>query len=203
VRTTRTLESVEAVKPALSRRLRPCAVALLVLLAGCAQLLPHSRSEEPSPFSSFEAARAAMERVEPHRTTLQELSALGLDPNSGTNVREIPYPQFVSQLVESPFLSLGDLDPGLRECIAVRERCRAYQFHFSKVDRERTGSFLLDFLNFERTTQTTGWRFEGVVLVRDDGVVLFRNHAGEARIATTEHAKNPLGPFQSIDFLRR
>lgn len=181
----------------------PTGLAVLALLSACAQFLPYSRSEEPSPFATFEAARTAIERIEPHRTTLEEMKALGLDPQASSNVREIPYPQLVAQLVESPSLALTELDPGIRECIAVRQRCRAYQFHFSRVVRERTGDFLLDFLNFDRTTRTSGWRFEAVVLMRDDDVVLFRNHAGEPRIDTSERVRNPLGPLQNLDGLLR
>jgi hypothetical protein len=184
-------------------RARCAAAAFLVaMLSGCAQLLPQARSEESSPFATFEDARSAIERVEPHRTTLQEMKTLGLDPQASTNVREVPYPQLVSQLVESSSLALAELDVGIRECIDARQRCRAYQFRFSRILRDRSGSFLLDFLNFDRTTRTSGWRFEAVVLVRDDGVILFRNHAGEPRIDTIERVRNPLGPLQSVDVLR-
>ena len=36
---------------------------------------------------------------------------------------------------------------------------------------------MLDVLKFRRTTRVTGWRFEGLLAVRD-GVVLFRSHGG-------------------------
>jgi hypothetical protein len=191
--------------PFASRRSSSLAVVVLTatLLSGCAELLPRTRSEEASPFATFEEARAAIEHVQPHRTSLQEMKSLGLDPRASTNVREVPYPQLVAQLAESPSLVLSELDPGIQECIAARQSCRAYQFHFSRIVRDRSGSFVLDFFNFARTTRTSGWRFEAVVLVRDDGVVLFRNHAGEPRIDVTEHVRNPLGPLQSVDVLRR
>ena len=41
----------------------------------------------------------------------------------------------------------------------------------------------------------TGWRFEGLLVVRDD-VLLFRSHAGEPRTDRTELEVHPLGPFQ-------
>ena len=66
--------------------------------------------------------------------------------------------------------------------------------------------FLLDFFNINRHVQVRGWRFEGLVVVRD-GVVLFRNSAGEAKLDATERTINPLGPFQrsgeSSDLLLR
>jgi len=197
------IPGLTAVVQAASRRHRAHALGALVLLAlaGCASLLPRGHSEETSPFRSFEAARDALERVEPYRTTVEEMKALGFDTHASTNVREIPFPQLVSHLVQTPFLPLADLDPGIQECIAVRHRCRAYQFHFSRIARQRTGAFALDILNFKRITQTSGWRFEGTVLVRDDNIVLFRNHGGEPKLESTEVEGNPLGPLQSLDGL--
>jgi len=177
-------------------------VAMVALLCGCAELLPRSHTEEPSPFASFEDARAAIEKVQPHRTSLEEMKALGLDPQASTNVREIPYPQLITLLVDSPSVAAADLDPGIGECIAARQACRAYQFHFSRVERDRYGNFLLDLLNFDRRTRTSGWRFQAIVLMRDDGVILFRNHAGEPRVDTNERTRNPLGPLQGVDVTR-
>ena len=60
-------------------------------------------------------------------------------------------------------------------------------------------NFFLDFFSLDRTTRTSGWRFEGIVLILDAGVVLFGKHAGEPRRDTTEGVRNPLGPLQNID----
>ena len=185
--------------PGLARHWHRLAMLVLVALTGCASLLPHGGSEDVSPFATFEAAREALDRVEPYRTNVEGMKALGFDPKASTNVREIPYPQLIARLVETPYLPLAELDSGIRECIAARQRCQAYEFRFSRIQRERRGDFLLDFLNFRRITHTSGWRFEGVVLVRDDGMVLFRNHAGEPRIESTEEQRNPLGPLQSLE----
>lgn len=180
-------------------RLRRLGMLAIVALSGCASLLPHGRSEDVSPFATFEAARDALGRIEPYRTTVVGLKELGFDTQASTNVREIAYPQLIAHLVESPYQPLAELDSGIRECIAARQHCRAYEFRFSRIKRERRGDFFLDFLNFRRITHTSGWRFEGVVLVRDDGIVLFRNYAGEPRIESTEEQRNPLGPLQSLE----
>lgn len=60
----------------------------------------------------------------------------------------------------------------------------AYEFRLAHEVRERKGSFLLDFLNFERTTVVTGWRFEALVVVRD-GLVLFRNFGANPTMITS------------------
>ncbi|MGZ5214727.1 MAG: hypothetical protein ACXWCU_16975 [Caldimonas sp.] len=188
-----------AALPPRRSRSRWLAALAVVVLSGCASLLPHGRSEDVSPFATFEDARAALDRVEPYRTNTAGLKELGFDTQASTNVREIAYPQLIARVVESPYLPLAELDAGIRECISARERCRAYEFRFSRIQRERQGNFLLDFLNFRRITHTSGWRFEGLVLVRADGMVLFRNHAGEPRIESTEEQRNPLGPLQSLE----
>ena len=91
--------------------------------------------------------------------------------------------------------ALTMLDAGIRDCIESRQACRAYEFTFGHQNSRREGSFWADFLNFRRRTEITGWRFLGLVVVRD-GVVLFRNYGGEPQIRQTERQSNPLGPLQ-------
>ena len=175
-------------------------------LAGCTALLPSSSAVSPSSFDSFEAAQAALEKTVPYKTTLEELKALGFDPQASANVSIIPYPEVVSRLAPYSGVALDALDPGVRDCILAQTQCKAYVYRFGRVDRQRDGNFLLDFFNINRHVQVRGWRFEGLVVVRD-GVVLFRNSAGEARLDATERTINPLGPFQrsgeSSDLLLR
>ncbi|MDP1693818.1 MAG: hypothetical protein Q8L49_18045 [Burkholderiaceae bacterium] len=164
-------------------------------LTACASLLPQGATDQPSGFASFDAARLALEQVVPFRTTLAELTLLGFDPYAGNNVTLIPYPAIVTRLAPYPGVPLEALDPGVRECIAAQSACRAYAFQLGEQSRRREGSFWLDFMNFKRTTYVTGWRFDGLVVMRGD-VVLFRNFGGEARIDRVERQLNPLGPLQ-------
>jgi hypothetical protein len=162
---------------------------------GLAFLLPSSSAVSPSQFDSYQAARDALEKAVPYKTTLGELKALGFDPYDSVNVAIIPYPEVVSRLVPYSGVPLELLDPGVRDCILAQNRCKAYLFHIARNDRQRDGNFILDFLNFVRHVQVTGWSFDGMVVVRDD-VVLFRNVGGAPNINTTEQTVNPLGPFQ-------
>ncbi|MBK6926730.1 MAG: hypothetical protein IPH15_03875 [Comamonadaceae bacterium] len=175
-------------------------------LAGCTALLPSSSAVSPSSFDSFEAAQAALEKTVPYKTTLEELKALGFDPQASANVSIIPYPEVVSRLAPYSGVALDALDPGVRDCILAQTQCKAYLYRFGRVDRQRDGNFFLDFFNINRHVQVRGWRFEGLVVVRE-GIVLFRNSAGEARLDATERTINPLGPFQrsgeSSDLLLR
>ncbi|MEO8309592.1 MAG: hypothetical protein ABI520_00325 [Caldimonas sp.] len=121
---------------------------------------------------------------------------MGFDIGAG-NVRQIPYPDVVGRLAPNGSIALADLDVGIRDCILARLACRAYEFRIGRETRTRTGGFIKDFLNFERTTSVVSWRFEALVVVRDD-VVLFRTFGGEPRNERVEHESNPLGPLQSI-----
>ncbi len=171
-------------------------VAAAVLLSGCGAMLPRSHAENPSPFGNYEEAREALERVVPYHTSSAELKALGFDIQASANVELLPYPQWLSALVH-PNLPLHTVDPGIRDCIAAEQECRAYIFRYGEVDTRREGAFLADFLNFRRKTRTRGWRFQAAVLVRGD-IILFRNHAGQPRIEQLELRRNPLGPLQNV-----
>ena len=151
------------------------------LLTGCASLLPREQAVDLSSFGSFDAAREALERVVPYQTTVADLKALGFDVHASSNVVRIPYPGLITRLVPHPNTPMNELDLGIRDCIAAREACAAYEFRIERSSRKREGDFWLDFLNFRRITVITGWRFDGLVAIRD-GIVLFRNYGGEPRI---------------------
>ena len=171
-----------------------CLIACL-LLTGCTHLLPRGASEGPSQFDSFEAAARAFDKIVSHQTTVDEMKALGLDLQGSVNLTLIPYPQLTARLSPDPGVPFETLDAGIRECILAHQACQAYEFHFSRETVKHEGGFLLDFLNFRRTVRVIGWRFNGLVAVRD-GVVLFRSYGGEPRNDRTERQVNPLGPLQ-------
>ncbi|MEY4562483.1 MAG: hypothetical protein RLZZ618_1760 [Pseudomonadota bacterium] len=170
-------------------------VLIAALTSGCTAMLPRARSEIASPFESFEAARDAFETIVPYSTTITQMTDRGFDVRALANVKQIPYPELVGRLAPNSGVALELLDAGIRDCILARQACRAYEFTMSRQSLQREGNFLLDFLSFRRTTRTTGWRFEGLVVVRDD-LVLFRNHGGEPKVERVDSQTNPLGPFQ-------
>jgi hypothetical protein len=176
-------------------KLLPTLVMASLLLAGCGSLLPRGSTDAPSPFQTYGQAQEALERMLPFRTQIAEMRALGFDPEEGRNVTLIPYPDIVARLAPYPGVGLADLDPGIRQCILAKSGCHAYVFRFDRQDRKREGGFWSDFLNIRRETQVTGWWFEALVVV-NDGVVLFRNHSGQAHAVRVEKQTNPLGPFQ-------
>lgn len=168
---------------------------LALLLAGCSSMLPRGSTDQTSKFASYAEAQSAAERIVPFETHTAQLGDFGFDPHEGSNVTLIPYPEIVARLAPYSGVPLDQLDPGIKACILARTACRAYLFHFEKQDRERQGSFLIDFFNVRRETKVTGWWFEALVVV-DDGTVLFRNVAGQPHVERIDMQRNPLGPFQ-------
>ena len=67
----------------------------------------------------------------------------------------------------------------------------------SKISQNRTGGFLADFSNFERRTETTGWRFNALILFVGD-LVVYRSWGGQPLVNELEVNSNPLGPFQEV-----
>ena len=172
---------------------------MLLLLAGalaaCSSLLPRGSTDTPAGFATFEQAQGAAEKIVALETPASELAKLGFDPEAGTNVTLIPYPDIVARLAPNSSVPFDKLDPGIRQCIEAQTGCRGDMFHFERQDRKREGGFWLDFLNVRRTTKVTGWWFDALIVVTD-GKVLFRNFAGQASTDRLEKQHNPLGPFQ-------
>jgi len=158
-------------------------------------MLPRGTSDTPSPFESFDQARAAAESIAPFKTTVAQLKAMGFDKEEGKNVTLIPYPDVLARLAPYSGVPMDELDPGIRECIKAKTACRAWLFHFERQDRHREGGFVGDFLNVKRVTKTTGWSFEALV-VANDGIVLFRNWGGQPNSDRLDRQINPLGPLQ-------
>jgi hypothetical protein len=177
------------------KRRASAVLASAALVMGCSSMLPRGTSDTPSPFESFDQARAAAESIAPFKTTVDQLKTLGFDRDEGKNVTLIPYPDVLARLAPYSGVPMEELDPGIRECIKAKTACRAWLFHFERQDRHREGGFVGDFLNVKRVTKTTGWSFDALV-VANDGVVLFRNWGGQPNTDKLERQINPLGPLQ-------
>lgn len=159
-------------------------------------MLPKARTDS-TPFATFEAAQAAIESLTPMSSNLKTLAQLGLDPATQPNILILTYDNIVSRFVPSNMLKRADLDPGVLACIDAREACRGWSMAISRVQRARTGGFFLDFTNFRRNTETTGWRFNALILLVNDTVV-YRNWGGQPNVREVEVNTNPLGPLQEL-----
>jgi hypothetical protein len=174
-----------------------CFIPLLpLLLAGCTSLLPKVQSES-SPFNTFEEARKAIDSLMPMKSTVSTLVQLGIDPIKQPNTVILTHADIVRRFLPSNLLKREDLDPGVLACLDARDACRGWEINAERVLRARTGGFFSDFTNFSRRTETTGWRFNALVLLAND-VVVYRAWGGQPNLMEVEVRTNPLGPLQDL-----
>jgi hypothetical protein len=167
-----------------------------LVLGGCSSLLPRAESTVRAEWHSFDEAKAAIERLEPHRTTLENLHAAGFDPYTNPNVELLNYSDVLRRFPLSG--SVTRLDPGLRECLEAGQRCTGYSIMLDQQHKDRVGPFLLDVLGFKRETVNTGWTFNAIVLVVNDRVV-YALYGGKPGISEKDTSVQPLGPLQNWD----
>ncbi|HEX2197368.1 MAG TPA: hypothetical protein VHG88_01920 [Burkholderiales bacterium] len=172
-------------------------IALCLAAPGCSSLLPSSREATASPWKSYEEAQLTFDKVIPGQTTETDLKTLRLDPRSNPNIAILNYADVLMRFVPHSSISLTDLDSGVRECLSAKVLCKGFAISQSSVNRNRNGNFVFDVLGFSKSTQITGWKFQGLLLLKE-GVVIYKLSGGTPSIAQEEEANNPLGPVQSI-----
>lgn len=171
-------------------------LAIALLAAGCTNMLPKSQSQSPS-FQSFDEARQAIESLVPQKSDLASLSKMGLTPAKQPNTLILTHADVVRRVVNGSVLGKEDLDPGIVTCINARDTCRGWELNVARISKARTGNFFADFANFKRRTETSGWRFNALILLVND-VVVYRGWGGQPVINEVEVNTNPLGPLQDM-----
>lgn len=182
----------EASRP-LSRLL---AIAALGTLSACQALLPDARDDTLVVWRSFEAAREAIEQIEPFKTSRAELAEAGIDPLSNSSVTLLSYPDIVQRFSAGAAVLPEQLDPGVLSCLKAAKSCSGYAIAVRRIKRERTGNFWLDSFNFHREVTTTGWTFNATILFVED-LAVFSVYGGQPALSERQVSRNPLGPLQS------
>ena len=165
--------------------------------AGCTSLLPTADVATQQAWADFEQARAAIERIAPHKTTRADLSAAGIDPLRNASITILGLPDVMQRFALGTAFDAQVLDPGIRECLAAGNACTGYAIFVRRNDRKRIGNFWADTFNFRRETDVTGWSFNALILFDGDTVV-YTVHGGQPRIHEKEVSRNPLGPLQGL-----
>jgi hypothetical protein len=168
---------------------------LLAVLTGCSALLPKSDSGVKDRWDSFESARATFELIVPYKTSSNEMVRMGYDPFSNSIVTILTYADVIRRLIPPTTIDAMKLNRGVVECVSAQELCQVYEIDLKQLHRRRSGNFWLDFMNFRRKTEVSGWRFNALVLLIND-VVIYKLWSGQPVIFEVEEAVNPLGPFQ-------
>jgi hypothetical protein len=179
---------------------RACSFALFAtVLAGCSAMLPSSRevTASGSGWQTYAEAEKTFAGIVPGKTTAAELKELKLDPATNPSVALLQPWQIRQRFIPNPLVTLDDLDTGVRECVEARERCRAYEVNYVATQTKRKGNAALDLLKMHRETHTAGWRFNGLILVKDD-VVVYTLTAGQPNIHQVQETHDMLGPVQAL-----
>lgn len=179
-------------------RFRIIAALLLGLgLTACASVLPRQVKTTQSPWSSFDAAKDAYDRVQPGVTDLAGLRKLGFDPESGINVRVLSYLDLQQRFMPTPSVTRADLDRSVRSCLDSHDSCSGIEIKPQSIQRQRIGNVVLDVFDFQRETLETGWVFIALVLIQDNKVV-YKTWSGSPNLRSIEKETNPLGPLQDL-----
>jgi hypothetical protein len=164
-------------------------------LAGCTALLPKSRAETEATWHSFDEARAAIDRIEPYKTTRGDLRAAGIGVPGDPTITLLSHVDIAVRFPIGGVLRDQDVDPGIRDCLRSGKACNAYLINLRRTNRDRVGNFWLDALRFKREVNVTGWSFNALVIFVDD-LAVYAVHGGQPAIHEVEVERNPLGPLQ-------
>lgn len=162
---------------------------------GCSSLLPKQESIVEGPWHSYQEAQQTFDKIIPYKTTVQELQQLKLDPVSNPNVTILNYSDVLRRFVPSTAINGFELEKGVHDCLITNTSCKGYELEYKSISRKRYGNFWADFMNFKRKMNIVGWRFNGVILIKDNTVV-YKLTSGQPVIREFEESNNPLGPFQ-------
>lgn len=172
------------------------ALPLVLATAACTSMLPKANTDT-STFNSFEEARTAVKALVPMKSQRSALQTESFNPISHPNTKLLTHADVVRLYVPSALLKREDLDPGVLACLEARDACEGIEIVATKIARTRTGNFFADFSNFSRRTETSGWRFNAVILLVND-LVVYRSWGGQPSVKEVEITSNPLGPLQDV-----
>lgn len=186
-------------KPGRTPRWVPAAtiVSIVFALSACSSLLPDATQNTQTPWRTYADAQAMFEKIVPGKTKLAELRELGIDPARTPNVAHLSHADLLRRLLPAGAFDIRYLDPGLQDCVKSQNACFAYQVEQLSLDRKRYGNFWLDFFNFRRKINISGWQFDAIVVIKGDTVV-YKQWSGKPSVHQLEEERSPLGPFQSI-----
>ena len=173
------------------------ALLACLLTAACTSLLPKSKEVTASPWQTYQDAQETFDKIIPGHTTIADLRVMSLDPGSNANIAILNYADVMRKFMLNQSFSVNDLDSGVRDCVLAKIACRGFEINQSQVHKQRLGNVVLDVLGFQRETHTAGWRFNGLILLKDD-IVVYKLTGGQPAIQQTEENQNPLGPVQAI-----
>lgn len=171
---------------------------VMLLTTGCKSLFPSQSSTVESQWKNYTEVQSAFAKIVPGLTDTNNLKSLGFYPSVSPNVKVLTYVDIIQIFMPNPGIRLEDLPEGVRKCIEGREQSCAYQIDLQTLNSHRYGNLVLDVLGFKRKTHDDGWRFNGLILIRN-GVTVYKLSSGEPQISHNETIRHPLGPLQELE----
>ena len=156
------------------------------------------RSRPTGPGRRYRDAQLTFDKVIPGQTTDAELRDLKLHPDSNANV---VHPELLRHRAALPAELVGDdVRPRQRGEILHRRQDRLHRLRDQPEDREqepRRATSRWTCCGFHRETETTGWKFNGLVLVKK-GTAIYTLTGGQPQIKEHEENTSVLGPVQGL-----
>ena len=180
------------------RRDLPCCCILALAftaLSGCTSLLPTSRTDVTSRWTSYDDAERAVATLQTFQASREDVHQQGLDPRLGPGITVLHFADVMQRFTAVVQGRPERVDPGVNACLQSGQRCSGYAISVKKLARQRVGNFWADSLDFRRETVTTGWSAE-VLLVFVDDTLVYKLMGGQPTIREVELQRKPLGPLQ-------
>lgn len=170
----------------------------MLLTTGCQSLFVSHQSTTLTQWTNWDQVNIAFNKIAPNRTTVTDLRTMGFDPNVTPNIKIMPYVDVMPIFMPNPNIHMDDLPVGVRVYVQAKKGNQAYLVELENVKEKRHGNLFLDVFSFKRLTHQSGWRFKGLILIKDDTVV-YTLSSGEPDISREDSNIRPLGPFQEMD----
>lgn len=173
-------------------------MVLMLLTTGCQSLFLSHQTSSQCQWTNWDDVNLAFNHIVPQHTTTADLRAMGFDPDRTPNIKVMPYVDIVPIFMPNPNIHLADLPVGVRVFVEAKQNSCGYLVELENVKEKRHGNLFLDIFGFKRQTHHSGWRFRGLILIKDNQVV-YTLASGEPNISTEDASIKPLGPFQELD----
>ncbi len=173
-----------------------------ILLTGCSSLLPSSKETIGSTWKSFDDAKTSFDKISVYRTKSEELKELNFHPYSTENIAILTYLDIIKRFMPNQSIKMQDLDPGIQECILLKERCYAYEVSVHNIKTKRVGNVMMDLFGFKRKREDTGWHFNALLILNED-LIVYKLWKGKPMTHSFHESKKPLGPFQQSESILR
>jgi hypothetical protein len=171
-------------------------VLMPLCLTACASLLPKANIDSQAPWRTYAEAESLYQKIIPSQTRAADLRSVKIDADT-PNVTLLNHVDLLRRFSTSSAIGAETLDEKLRACLAARHRCTAYELEETHTERKRVGNFWLDFFNFQKQVDVSGWRFNALIVMQDD-LVVYKLWTGKPNIHELENERNPLGPLQGV-----